>query len=128
MGRKRARTSPESGARESPAERRPGGRSPGAGKKKDGALSRSAAAGHSLVVLTAAVLVLANLAVYGQTLRFDYVNFDDDVHLFKNPRMRAGLDPENLTWALTTFQSANWIPLTWLSHLLDFSLFGANPG
>ena len=31
-------------------------------------------------------------------------------------------------WAFTTFHSANWHPLTWLSHMLDIQIFGLAPG
>ena len=45
-----------------------------------------------LVPLIAACLVLAVLVVYGRTIRFDYIVFDDDVGLFKNPRVLGGPD------------------------------------
>ena len=42
--------------------------------------------------------------------------------------MRAGLTLEGVRWAFTTGTAANWHPLTWLSHMLDVSLFGVSPG
>ena len=30
-------------------------------------------------------------------------------------------------WAFTTYDEANWHPLTWLSHALDYEFFGLNP-
>jgi len=33
-----------------------------------------------------------------------------------------------LTWAVTTSRESNWHPLTWLSHALDFQLFGLDAG
>jgi protein O-mannosyl-transferase len=30
-------------------------------------------------------------------------------------------------WAITTYELANWHPLTWLSHALGCELFGLNP-
>lgn len=62
--------------------------------------------------------------IYGQTLGFDFVNFDDDDYITGNPSVLAGLCGASIRWAFTTFHAANWHPLTWLSHLLDISLFG----
>ena len=83
---------------------------------------------RALVPLIAVGLVLAVLAVYGRTFRFDYVVFDDDVGLFKNPRVLGGLTADGVGWALRTFHLGNWIPVTWVSHMADFSMFGARPG
>ena len=32
-----------------------------------------------------------------------------------------------MKWTFTSYDAANWHPLTWLSHALDFQLFGLNP-
>jgi tetratricopeptide (TPR) repeat protein len=32
-----------------------------------------------------------------------------------------------LYWSLTTFYAGNWHPLTWLSHTIDYTLWGLNP-
>ena len=73
-------------------------------------------------------LVVATLAVYGQTLRHDFINYDDDKYVYQNPHVREGLTPESIGWALTAVWSSNWHPLTWLSHMLDCELFGLDAG
>ncbi len=73
-------------------------------------------------------LVVATLAVYGQTARHDFVNFDDDHYVYANPHVRDGLTGESLGWAFTAVWSSNWHPLTWLSHMLDCELFGLEAG
>jgi len=78
--------------------------------------------------LSAAVLVGLVLAIYAQTVDFAFVNYDDDVYVTENDRVQAGLTSEGLRWAFTTTHSANWHPLTWLSHMLDVELFGLDPG
>lgn len=65
------------------------------------------------------VLAAVILAIYGQTHKFDFVNFDDNVYLLENPRIEDGLTMDNVAWAFTTGHHANWHPLTWLSYLLD---------
>lgn len=66
--------------------------------------------------------------VFGQTVGFQFVNFDDRDYVFKNPQVARGLTLEGIGWAFTRFYAANWHPLTWLSHMLDCQLYGLSPG
>lgn len=68
------------------------------------------------------------LLLYQQSFAFDYIYMDDDDYVLNNPNVMAGLSLEGLHWAMTSFEVSNWHPLTWLSHMLDVSLFGADPG
>lgn len=70
------------------------------------------------------LLLLACLAVYVPVRHFDSVNFDDPEYVRDNPHVRAGLTRQSLAWAFTSGESANWFPVTRLSHLLDAQLFG----
>lgn len=79
---------------------------------------------HLLIGFLIAVLTVA---VYGQMLGFQFNNADDLDYVVENAHVRAGLNPGNLLWALTTFDASNWHPLTWLSHMADVSLYGMNP-
>jgi hypothetical protein len=65
--------------------------------------------------------------VYGMALRAEFVNLDDDVYVTHNAMVRAGLSPTGFEYAWTTFDTGNWIPLTWLSLELDSTLFGVHP-
>lgn len=78
--------------------------------------------------LAAAVLFLGAFLLYLPTRDFAYVNYDDVEYVIDNPNMPAGLTWDNLRWAFTTWYACNWHPLTWLSHLLDRTLFGTDPG
>jgi len=73
------------------------------------------------------LLVLATLALYNPVVHHPFVNFDDDRYVTDNAHVRAGLRWATVRWAFTTFDEANWHPLTWLSHALDCQLFGLNP-
>ncbi|MBN8419870.1 MAG: tetratricopeptide repeat protein [Verrucomicrobia bacterium] len=81
-----------------------------------------------------ALLLLLVLAIYWQTHGFAFVNFDDDVFVYKNKHVLRGLTWENLSWSLTAgigsaAEDADyWRPMSWLSHMLDVSLFGLNAG
>jgi len=78
--------------------------------------------GRSLVL--AAALALAVLAAFAPVVRNGFVNFDDNTNLVDNPGAHQDFTLASLRWAFTTVQSQNWHPLTWLSHMLDFRLFG----
>jgi Flp pilus assembly protein TadD len=74
-----------------------------------------------------AALVLLTVAAYALAARNEFVGFDDDYYITQNEAVRAGLTWPGITWAFTTFDCANWHPLTWLSHMTDVTLFGMNP-
>lgn len=76
----------------------------------------------------AALLVVMTLAVFGQTATHQFLNFDDADYLVQNPHIQQGIGAESVRWAFTTRFSGNWLPLTWLSHMADFRLYGMNAG
>lgn len=79
-------------------------------------------------LLWAAVLVGAlSLIAFSHSISHDFVNFDDDTYVTANDNVQAGLGWKGFRWAWTTFHSANWHPLTWLSLQLDVTLF-SGPG
>lgn len=70
------------------------------------------------------LIVAACAIVYGQVIGFDFINIDDRAYVWENPAVQSGLNSRSIYWAFTSFYSANWHPLTWLSHMLDAQLFG----
>jgi Flp pilus assembly protein TadD len=78
-------------------------------------------------LLALSLAVLAFLP-YAQTAGYDFVDYDDTVFVTGNAAVRDGLTGDGFRWALTTFHAGNWMPLTWLSHMLDVTLFGLDPG
>ena len=72
----------------------------------------------------AGALVAAVAILYAQVRSHAFVNFDDSIYAARNSHVMAGLTWDGLRWAFTTFQTANWHPLTWLSLMLDVTLFG----
>jgi tetratricopeptide (TPR) repeat protein len=76
----------------------------------------------------AAGLVLLAAVVYLQVLGFEFTNYDDPAYVRDNTHVRDGFSLRGLGWACTTFETANWYPLTWLSLMLDCQLFGPRPG
>ncbi len=78
-------------------------------------------------VILCLLLVVATLALYNPVNRHPFVNYDDDRYVTENPHVHNGLTLDTITWALTATEQANWHPLTWLSHALDYQLFHQNP-
>ena len=66
--------------------------------------------------------------VFGEVIRYDFVNLDDPIYVRDNPYVQMGLTWASVSWAFTTGTAGNWHPLTWLSHMLDIQLFGAHAG
>ena len=79
-------------------------------------------------LLLAGLLIAATLAVYAQTWWFGYVLIDDPIEVSGNPRVQAGFTWQNVIWCFSSFFDGNWIPLTWLSLMLDTTVFGFRPG
>jgi len=73
-------------------------------------------------------LVVTSFALFSPVVRFKFLNFDDNTYLTENRHVRGGLSSEGLRWAFTSRDSANWHPLTWISHMTDVQLFGMRPG
>jgi tetratricopeptide (TPR) repeat protein len=78
-------------------------------------------------LLTAILLAGMTLAVFAPVIGFQFINIDDSVYVVGNEHVQQGLNRLTAQWAMTSLEAANWHPVTWLSHLLDVSLFGLNP-
>src|SRR5437879_218498 len=77
-----------------------------------------------LVIL---LLVVLTTATFWPVLSCQFVNYDDNNYVTANPQIRQGLTSDGVAWAFNTSHASNWHPLTWLSLMLDYQLFGDNP-
>ncbi len=76
--------------------------------------------------LLGVMVAAAAFVVYLRTLQNGFINYDDSKFIYKNPRIRSfGLS--FLKWAFSNFDFSNWYPLTWISHALDYAVWGLNP-
>ena len=73
-------------------------------------------------------LAALNAVAYASVRRFEFVDYDDIDYISANPHVASGLTWDGIRWAFTTGYSANWHPLTWMSHMMDVQLFGMNAG
>jgi len=75
-----------------------------------------------------AALLVTVFAVYLQVRHFDFVNFDDPEYIGGNYHVRAGLTWAGVRWAFQSTAAANWFPLTWISHMAAYQIFGLDSG
>ncbi len=71
---------------------------------------------------------MAVAALYAPSGTFDFVNYDDDLCVYQNAHVKAGLTMASVKWAFTSFSLFYWQPLVWLSHMLVCQFFGLNAG
>ena len=76
----------------------------------------------------AAALLLLVAALYAPVRGFPFLVYDDEDLVTRNPHVMHGLRLEGIAWALTQPGVGNYVPLTWISHMLDVELFGLEPG
>ncbi|HZR58924.1 MAG TPA: tetratricopeptide repeat protein [Terriglobales bacterium] len=89
--------------------------------------ARSSITGEKQCLILCLLLAVATLAVYNPITHNNFISLDDDQYITQNSHVRSGLNWETVKWAFTTYDAANWHPLTWLSHTLDYQLFKLNP-
>ena len=65
--------------------------------------------------------------IYLPAARFGFISLDDNLYILDNPEIKLGISLAGLKWAFTTLYTTNWHPLTWLSLLAEYQLFGLNP-
>src|SRR5580658_2612712 len=71
-------------------------------------------------------VLLVNLVfiVFGQTIRFGFINYDDSEYVYNNPMVLRGISLSGIGWAFTHVVSAHWHPLTVIFLMLDAQMFG----
>jgi Flp pilus assembly protein TadD len=77
--------------------------------------------------LLAVLLALMTIALYWPATQYDFVSLDDPDYVTSNVHVQNGLTLGGMEWAFLNPVSANWHPLTMLSHMLDCQLFGLKP-
>src|SRR6266536_6225209 len=83
---------------------------------------------RSITAIIYLFLAGISLAVFAQTIRYEFVNFDDDLYVYNAPGVQAGLTIKGIGLAFIGPHARNWHPLTTLSHMLDCKLYGLNAG
>jgi hypothetical protein len=77
-------------------------------------------------VLAGLGLIILCLAIFTQTWHHDFILYDDPLYVVENIHVH-GLTMKNMKWAFSTFHAGFYIPVTWLSFMLDFQIYWLNP-
>ena len=95
------------------------------GNRTGGRSSMSATKDRMLAaVLMGVLLACATAVAYRGVTQCQFVYFDDPAFVTENYHVQQGLSMEGLKWAVLETEVDYWRPLTWVSHMLDVSLFG----
>ena len=95
---------------------------------RGGGTARRAVQSPGITIIICLFLVGISLAVFGQTIRHDFVNFDDDLYVYNTPAIQAGLTLKGIAQVFVSPHAGNWHPLTTISHMLDCQLYGLKAG
>ncbi len=74
----------------------------------------------------AALIAAATFIVFIPALHNEFVEWDDGGYVLENHFIRS-FNAAFFRWAFFDFYKSNWHPLTWMSHALDYALWGTAP-
>jgi len=77
------------------------------------------------VAVICALLFGGTLLLFSRALGYGFVNYDDPSYVTDNLPVQGGVSWAGLSWAVgAPSDQFSWHPLTWLSHMLDWQLYG----
>lgn len=86
------------------------------------------ARGQQSITVPLILLALLPLLVFWPVSQHDYINLDDTDYITENGMVQKGLSWQGIRWAFKSGHAANWHPLTWISHMIDWEMHGNKPG
>jgi len=78
-------------------------------------------------VLICIFLIVATFCIYSQIQDHEFINYDDNKYVTESSLVQAGLTNENIIRVFTTTHFGGWLPITSISYMLDYQLYGLNP-
>ena len=80
-------------------------------------------------IATLSILIACSVFIlYARAGSYEFINFDDFDYVLFNDHVKNGLTWTGFQWAFRSLDASNWHPLTWLSHMLDVTMFGMDAG
>jgi tetratricopeptide (TPR) repeat protein len=79
-------------------------------------------------IVAVLMLIVLTLGIYWPVQNYEFIRYDDNVYVTINKYVRSGITLDGICWAFSTTYAEFWHPLTWLSLMLDYQLFGMNAG
>ncbi len=85
---------------------------------------------HWLPALVCLALASLTIAAFWQIKDCGFIDFDDNIYVYSNAYVQSGLDWNSVGQAFSYELATKigfWHPITWMSLMLDYSIFGLNP-
>lgn len=82
------------------------------------------------VVVICLALTILTVVAFWPLQDCGFINLDDDVYVYENAFVQSGLNWNGIKQAFSfafVEEIANWHPITWLSLMLDYQIFGLDP-
>lgn len=93
-----------------------------------GSIDKSEEVSSPIRLLSLLFLVIISIAAFGDVVHHPFSLIDDSTYVLRNLPVREAFRRESIEWAFTTVFYGNYCPLTWLSLMIDYRIFGFNPG
>jgi hypothetical protein len=81
-----------------------------------------------LPVFISLLLIAVTLTLFAPAAGYDFINCDDPDYITNNPNVLGGLTWEGVKWAFGAPHIGNWIPISWVTHMVDVQVFGKAAG
>ena len=82
-------------------------------------------------VLICLALAILTVITFWSIKDCGFINFDDNCYVYENAYVQSGLNWNSIIQAFSSAELMEkggfWHPLTWLSLMLDYQIFGLNP-
>ena len=74
-------------------------------------------------------LAVLTVTAFWQLKDCGFINFDDPLYVYENAHVQTGLNWNSIGQAFSSelAKVGHWHPITWLSLMLDYQIFGLNP-
>lgn len=79
-------------------------------------------------LLACLFFTVITIIIYAQVQNFDFINLDDNAYVTENRYIKNGFKLDGLSWAFTNIDAGQYIPLVWISYMVDSELCGLSPG
>lgn len=84
----------------------------------------SSSASSRLTLLVCGAIAILTFLAYSHVVECGFITFDDGNHITNNPLVLGGLTWGAVKDAFLHPHASLWIPLTWISFMIDTSIFG----
>jgi tetratricopeptide (TPR) repeat protein len=78
------------------------------------------------ILIVYAVLIIINFAVFWPVTQHEFSTPDEAVYVTNNSYVQTGITLDGIRWAFSDISARFWHPLTWLSLMLDYQIYGLN--